>query len=142
MHLSFEVVTGLYVIVVSVLLIAMTIRIHFQSFLFSHQRRKMDRLEKEFQRKLIQDLRVRFPGCWIMKNDEQYRQGTPDICILFNTEWAMLECKRSEPTRASDYEPNQEHYLRELNNMSFASVIYPQNRERVLRDLEYHFGVA
>lgn len=101
----------------------------------------MDKLESAFQKRLIKDLTTRFPGCWIMKNDEQYRQGTPDLTILYGLDWAVLECKREMPTKASDYQPNQEHYIKVLNNMAFCRMICPENFFEVIEDLEYHFGV-
>ena len=91
-------------------------------------------LESAYQAKLIKRLEFMFPGCLILKNDSSYRQGVPDIVILFNRRWAMLEVKRSARERK---QPNQQHYVDMLDEMSFASFIYPENEEEVIRDLQH-----
>ena len=91
------------------------------------------RTENEFQRRLIRDIQAMLPGCYILKNDSGYIQGIPDLTILYEDRWAMLECKRS---LRSPYQPNQEEYLRELDDMSFASMICPENREEILDGLQ------
>ncbi|MCD8389640.1 MAG: hypothetical protein LUC21_05705 [Oscillospiraceae bacterium] len=53
-------------------------------------------LERDFQAKLIRELKVIFPGCVILKNDPNYKQGVPDLLILYRDKWAALECKKSE----------------------------------------------
>ena len=146
MLLSFEDVGSLFIYAALGLLGYVLLIAYFQFFSSFMRKRKsrsnMAQLERVYQRALIEKLKKLYPGCWIMKNDEQYRQGTPDLTILHNTEWAILESKRATPTRASDYEPNQEHYLRQLNNMSFARMSCPENESEVLADLDYHFGLA
>lgn len=91
-------------------------------------------LERDYQAQLIKKLRRMFEGCIILKNDSDYMQGVPDLTILYNRKWAMLEVKASEN---SPIQPNQAYYVSELNEMSFASFIYPENEEDVLRDLQY-----
>lgn len=89
--------------------------------------------ESRFQTELIHDLENMFPGCFVLKNDPNYIQGFPDLLVLYKDKWAALECKRSvrEP-----YQPNQEYYLEVLDDMSFASVICPENRKAVLHELQ------
>lgn len=89
--------------------------------------------ESRFQKKVIKEIERRLPGCIILKNDANYKQGIPDLLILYKKRWAMLECKES--AKAS-YRPNQELYLERLSYMSFASVIFPENKEEVLDALE------
>lgn len=96
----------------------------------------MARLESQFQRLLIDELEEMFPGCVILKNDSSYRQGMPDLVILYNDRWAMLECKKNSTSRSR---PNQPYYVDMLNDMSFAAFIYPENKEEVLRDLQQAF---
>lgn len=91
------------------------------------------KLESAFQSQLIRELKMIFPGCIVLKNDPNYIQGFPDLLILFNDRWALLECKRS--TSASK-RPNQEFYISKANEMSFASFINPENKEEVLRELQ------
>jgi hypothetical protein len=90
-------------------------------------------LESRYQAQLIRKLNRMFPGCMILKNDSSYLQGIPDLLILFGPYWAMLEVK---PNGDAPYQPNQEYYLDLLGEMSFASVIYPEIEEEVLRDLQ------
>lgn len=93
-------------------------------------------LESEFQSSLIRELKDIFPGCMILKNDPNYFQGIPDLTILWGKHWAVLECKKSINER---FQPNQEYYIDWLNNMSYSSVIYPENKEEVLHELQQAF---
>lgn len=90
-------------------------------------------LENAYQAQLIKELNHRFPGCVILKNDTSYLQGIPDLLILFNNKWAMLEVKASV---SSPIRPNQAHYVERLDVMSFAAFIFPENEEEVLNDLQ------
>lgn len=92
--------------------------------------------ESSFQSKLIKELETMFPGCLIFKTDPGYMQGLPDLMILYNDKWAMLECKRS-PT--AHHQPNQEYYIDILNKMSFSRFIDPTNKKEVLDDLQRTF---
>lgn len=92
--------------------------------------------ESQFQSKLKNELKELFPGCIVLKNDANYLQGFPDLTILYNNNWAVLECKKSlhEP-----FQPNQDYYLELLDHMSFASMICPENKEAVLYELQQAF---
>lgn len=94
--------------------------------------------ESQYQRKLIDELEQRFPGCVILKNDPEYINGIPDLLILFNDRWAMLEVKASE---TSPVQPLQPYWVERLNGMSFSAFIYPSNEQDVLRGLEQAFSV-
>lgn len=93
-------------------------------------------LESKFQSDLIRELKDLFPGCIVLKNDPNYLQGIPDLTIFWNHHWATLEVKKS--SRASQ-QPNQEYYVHLMNEMSFSSFIYPENKEVVLHDLQQSF---
>lgn len=93
-------------------------------------------LEGRYKTKLIKKLEQMFPDCVILKNDASYRQGIPDLIILFENHWAMLEVKTS---RQSPSEPNQEWYVELLDRMSFSAFIYPENERDVLNDLQRAF---
>lgn len=93
-------------------------------------------LERDFQSKLIKELKLMFPGCIVMKNDANYIQGIPDLLILYNNKWASLECKKNG--RASR-QPNQEYYVKKMNDMSYSSFIYPENKKEVLDELQRAF---
>lgn len=90
-------------------------------------------LESDFQAKLIKELKVRFPGCMVLKNDASYIQGVPDLLVLHNDKWASLEVKKSKKAK---HRPNQDYYVEKMNDMSFSAFIFPENKEDVLHDLE------
>jgi hypothetical protein len=96
----------------------------------------MTKRENKFQSELIRELTNMFPGCIILKNDSGYIQGIPDLLILYKTTWAALEVKRN---LFSVRQPNQEYYIEELDNMSFASFIFPENKQEVLNELQQAF---
>lgn len=93
--------------------------------------------ENEYQAKLIRKLKRRFPGCEILKNDPNYRQGILDLTLFVGPCWAMLEVKAH--ANASE-RPNQAYYVERLNNMSFAAFIFPENEEEVLTALQEAFS--
>lgn len=101
----------------------------------------MAKLESDFQANLIKEIKILFPGCYVLKTDPRYIQGIPDLLILWREHWALLECKRKKPEKR-DYQPNQQYHIRELNKMSFSKVIFPENKEDVLRELQQSFGVT
>lgn len=94
-------------------------------------------LERTYQKYLIQKCKDVFPGCVVLKNDSSYIQGIPDLLILYQNKWAMLEVKPHERYRMS---PNQEYYLHLLNDMSYASFIHPENEEAVFYALQQTFS--
>lgn len=94
--------------------------------------------ENQYQQKLIKKLKVLFPGCLILKNDPGYRQGFPDLTIFFGEYWAALEVKTEESARE---QPNQRYYVAQLDDMSFAAFIYPENEAEVLGALQQAFAV-
>lgn len=93
-------------------------------------------LESKFQAQLIKKLERLFPGCIILKNDEGYRQGIPDLAILWRGVWAMLECKANAK---SAEQPNQRYYIDRANELSFAAFISPEVEEEVLDALQSAF---
>ena len=94
------------------------------------------KLERDFQRSLISEIKERLPGCLVMKTDPNYIQGIPDLLVLFGKRWAMLEVKKSEN---APHQPNQDYYVEHLDEMSFSRFINPTNKEEVLNDLEQAF---
>ena len=93
--------------------------------------------ESSFQAKLIKELKIRFPGCIVTKNDADYIQGIPDLTVLYGRHWAALECKRSEKFA---HRPNQDYYVEKMNQMSYARFISPENKEEVLDELQQTFN--
>lgn len=94
------------------------------------------KLERDFQSKLIKDIKAIFKGCLVMKLDSSYIQGIPDLLVLYKDKWASLECKKTERAKK---QPNQEYYVGLMNNMSFSRFISPENKEEVLNELQQTF---
>lgn len=94
------------------------------------------KLERDFQAKLIREIKEEFPGCMVMKLDSGYLQGIPDLLVLYKDKWGTLECKRDS---MSHHQPNQEYYVSLMNEMSFSRFIYPENKEEVLDELREAF---
>lgn len=92
--------------------------------------------ENQYQAKLIKKIERLFPGCVILKNDSGYRQGMLDLIVLWKSYWASLEVK---PSATSPKQPNQEYYVEQLDEMSFAAFIYPENEREVLSALQQAF---
>lgn len=95
------------------------------------------KLEKDFQKDLIKELKQTYPGCIVLKNDPNYIQGIPDLLVLHEDKWAALECKQN---KSAKHRPNQDRYVSKMDNMSFARFIYPENKEEVLNELQATFG--
>ena len=89
--------------------------------------------EGKVQKKVIEELEKRLPGCIILKNDPNYIQGIPDLLVLHNSRWAALEVKESKTAK---HQCNQDWYVHRMNHMSYASFIYPENMEGVLDEVQ------
>lgn len=98
---------------------------------------RMGKLENEYKRGLKIRIENRFPGCIVLKNDEQMLQGIPDMTILWGPQYVVLEVKRSAD---SPFRPNQQHYLNKISDMGgIAFVIYPENEEEVLDAIQHAY---
>lgn len=93
--------------------------------------------ESKFQSDLKKELQSMFPGCMITKLDSGDIQGIPDLLVLYKDKWAVLENKRSAKAA---HQPNQDYYVDKMNGMSFASFIYPENKDEVLARLRKKFN--
>lgn len=92
-------------------------------------------LESGFQDRLVSSIKNLFPGCMVFKMDQI--QGIPDLLILYKDKWASLECKRSAKAK---HQPNQDYYVGKMNEMSFSRIIFPENKEEVLNELQRIFA--
>ena len=92
--------------------------------------------EGAYQSVLIKKIKTMLPGAMVLKNDSGYLQGVPDLIVLYKDKWACLEVKRS---KSSPKQPNQDFYVRQMNKMSFAAFIYPENERQVLDALQRAF---
>ena len=95
--------------------------------------------ENKYQSELIKKISTLFPQFIVLKNDPNYIQGIPDLLVLCDEHWAMLEVKASA---TASHRPNQEYYIDKLNHMGFARFVYPENEAEVLRDLNQYFSQA
>lgn len=97
----------------------------------------MGKLESAYQEALAKKLRKMYKGSIVKVNDGRQIQGFPDIEILYEDgRWAVLECKRSDD---EPFQPNQEYYIDDLGKKGFARVIFPENEEEVLDELQRSF---
>lgn len=96
----------------------------------------MGKLERDFQAKLIKELKFIFKGCLVMKLDSSYIQGIPDLLILYKDKWATIEVKQSA---GASKRPNQEYYVELMDQMSFSRFICPENKDEVLEELYQFF---
>lgn len=95
--------------------------------------------EKIFERHLIEELEELFPGAFVLKMFPGYIQGFPDRLIIYNDRWAAFEVKR---TMHSRHQPNQAHYINLLDTMSYASFVYPENKEVFLHEIQRAFRIS
>ena len=56
--------------------------------------------------------------------------------VLYGTTWGALEGKKSA---SASHRPNQDYYVQQMDEMSFAAFIYPENKEEVLNELARSF---
>ena len=96
---------------------------------------RSSKLESGFQDRLITEIKEMFPGCMVFKMDQI--QGIPDLLILYGKRWASLENKKSSTAKR---QPNQEYYVDLMNRMSFSRFICPENKEKVLSELQKVFS--
>ena len=94
----------------------------------------MAQLERDIQSRIVRSLEERLPGVYLFKGDTRYKQGTPDLIILYGDRWAMLEVKKSATARK---QPNQDYYVEQLNNLSYAAVIHPGNEKEILDEVQH-----
>lgn len=94
-------------------------------------------LERDYQKKLVKKLQDVFPGCIVLKNDAQLKQGIPDLLVLYNDKWVALEVKKSE---TASHRPNQDLKVQKMNEMSYAAFIYPENEEKIFSEMKEVFA--
>ena len=90
-----------------------------------------------FQSKLKKELKEMFPDCIVTKLDSGDIQGIPDLLVLYKDKWCTLEVKKNAKAIK---QPNQEYYVNKMNEMSFSSFIYTENKEEVLDELKGMFN--
>jgi len=89
--------------------------------------------ESVYQAKLITKIEKRWPEVIIQKQDPNWRQGFPDLLLLFPGVWVALEVKL---VLEGHTEPNQAYWVSLLDDMSFARFICPENESEVLDEIQ------
>lgn len=92
--------------------------------------------ESGVQANIIKRIKREFPGAIVLKNDPNYIQGIPDLLVLNGPTWAGLEVKRSD---REPVQPNQAYYVSKMNEMAYASFIYPAIEDLVFDELQSAF---
>lgn len=98
--------------------------------------------EGSFKKKFKDDF-----GKRMEKHDQQYdiienksqRRSTLDTIFLGRRVWAALEFKKE---KGASEQPNQDYYVDKWNKLSYARIVYPDNAEEVLDELEELFVSA
>ena len=93
--------------------------------------------ETLYRGELVKRIERILPDCTVFRLDPTQLQGAPDLLILFEDKWAMLEVKMEE---SSEQQPNQDYYVNKFNEMSFAAFIHPTIESEVLSDLVARLG--
>lgn len=93
-------------------------------------------LESTFKTKLKNEIEEMLPGAIVVHLDPTEIQGIPDMLVLYENTWAALEGKK---TANASHQPNQDYYVDLMNHMSFATFVYPENKDEVLDELYNYF---
>lgn len=89
--------------------------------------------ENKWKTKLISKIKRLLPGAYVFHVDPGELQGVPDLLIIYEDKWALLEVKKHAK---ATHQPNQDYYVDLFNKLSFAAFIFPENEEEVLDDLQ------
>lgn len=95
--------------------------------------------ENEYQRELKARIEELIPGSLVLKNDPNMIQGIPDLLILYQDRWAILEVKRSAKEK---HQPNQDYYIDRFGQWVYSSFIFPENEKEVLDELQQALGAS
>ena len=100
----------------------------------------MQKGEGKFKTKLKQEIMERLPGSMVFYLNPNDIPGIPDLEVLYQDRWAVLEAKNSEAEYYRDLKRDeklaQQYYVDKMNKMSFAAFIFPENKEELLNAME------
>lgn len=90
-------------------------------------------MEAKTQQRLIKFLKSK--GCYVIRNKPgpNTAKGCPDVLALKEGFWAAFEVKASKKAK---FQVLQEETIQKLAGWSFARVVYPENYEQVIAELE------
>lgn len=95
--------------------------------------------ESVFEAALVRKIEKLFPGAVTLKINPNYIQGFPDRLTLVDDSWFAFETKVS---LHASHRPNQEYYIRMLDEMSYASFVAPENEQEFLDEIQRTFRFA
>lgn len=96
------------------------------------------KLESKFQGELKKEIETRIPGSKVIRlNPNDNWNGIPDLLIINGQKWAALESKREEK---ASHRNHQDYYIEQMNDMSYAAFIYPENKEDIIEELSGYFS--
>ena len=90
-------------------------------------------LENRYKTILSNKIKKMLPGCIVLHINPNEIQGIPDLLILYKSNWATLEGKRN---KNAPHRPNQDYWVKLMDDMSFSRFIYPENEKEVLDELQ------
>lgn len=97
-------------------------------------------LESRFQASLIKEIKSRFKGSVVLKNDPNYIQGIPDLVVFYKDKYAFLEVKKG---KNASHRPNQDYYINKFHKQgAYSEFVFPENKEDVINGMARSFGVT
>lgn len=90
-------------------------------------------LEKDFQAKVVKQLRKMGVKCFKQKMDATTSAGTPDYICLAGPVWFFLEFKKSKGAKKR---PGQQENIDWATENSFGWFIYPENYDEVMAEIK------
>ena len=93
--------------------------------------------ESNIQKRIIDRIKTMLPGAIVLKNDPNYIQGIPDLSVMWENKWCMLEVKRYEN---SSKQPNQEYYVNKADWMSYGRFISSDNEDEIINEMFDYFN--
>lgn len=93
-------------------------------------------MEAKVQKRLVKYLRDQ--GCYVLKTrpGPGIPVGCPDVIALHEGAWFAFECKAY---KNSPYRPGQEATIKRLSKWSFVWVVYSENIDDVISELDQIF---
>lgn len=88
--------------------------------------------ERQFQAKLIRELRDLGFTVWKNQQNATTELGRPDLIVLKGVFWGCLEVKKD---RLASHRPFQDAKVSTYDKMSFARFIYPENKDEIIEEL-------
>lgn len=90
--------------------------------------------ESKFERKVVNRLMRDYPGAYVIKTYPGFvPQGFPDRVFLYYDFWSAFDAKRSPN---APIQPNQPYYIDQLNQMSHAAFVNPENEEVYYNEIQ------